>query len=130
MIRKLLLNSGRRQSPLLTRSVQTLSHEYVAVGESGPTSSKQTLLLLHGLLGNKKNLRSFAKLIAREFPEDWQVLLMDVRGHGATPKLNEGVQEESGGELPAALYLAAEDIAHTCDGKNLVLLLKFSPPPF
>jgi pimeloyl-ACP methyl ester carboxylesterase len=98
-----------------------LSHEYVAVGESGPTSSKQTLLLLHGLLGNKKNLRSFAKLIAREFPEDWQVLLMDLRGHGATPKLNEGMQEESG-ELPPALYLAAEDIAYTCDAIG-------APPP-
>mmetsp|Transcript_31380 Transcript_31380/g.62643 ORF Transcript_31380/g.62643 Transcript_31380/m.62643 type:complete len:379 (-) Transcript_31380:41-1177(-) len=104
--------------------IQTLSHEYVAVGDCGPTSSKQTVLLLHGLLGNKKNLKSFAKLICQEFPDDWQVLLMDLRGHGATPRLNplkEEKNQTAGSDTPM-LYLAAEDIAHTCDSIG-------APPP-
>lgn len=40
-----------------------------------------TAVLLHGILGSKKNWGSFAKRLAQEFPL-WQFLLVDLRCHG------------------------------------------------
>ncbi|GLJ31068.1 hypothetical protein SUGI_0621740 [Cryptomeria japonica] len=40
-----------------------------------------TAVLLHGILGGRKNWGSFARRLAREFPT-WQFLLVDLRCHG------------------------------------------------
>merc|ERR1712157_442303 len=40
-----------------------------------------TAVLVHGILGSGKNLRSFARKLARENPA-WQFLLVDLRCHG------------------------------------------------
>lgn len=40
-----------------------------------------TAVLLHGILGSRKNWASFAKRLAQEFPS-WQFLLVDLRCHG------------------------------------------------
>ncbi|XP_065043768.1 uncharacterized protein LOC135676475 isoform X3 [Musa acuminata AAA Group] len=40
-----------------------------------------TAVLLHGILGSRKNWGSFAKRLAQEFPT-WQFLLVDLRCHG------------------------------------------------
>ncbi|KAL5227195.1 hypothetical protein ABZP36_015460 [Zizania latifolia] len=40
-----------------------------------------TAVLLHGILGSRKNWGSFAKRLAQEFPM-WQFLLVDLRCHG------------------------------------------------
>ncbi|KAF8664050.1 hypothetical protein HU200_011330 [Digitaria exilis] len=40
-----------------------------------------TAVLLHGILGSRKNWGSFAKRLAHEFPM-WQFLLVDLRCHG------------------------------------------------
>uniref|UniRef100_A0A7N1A574 AB hydrolase-1 domain-containing protein n=1 Tax=Kalanchoe fedtschenkoi TaxID=63787 RepID=A0A7N1A574_KALFE len=40
-----------------------------------------TAVLLHGILGSRKNWGTFAKRLAKEFPT-WQFLLVDLRCHG------------------------------------------------
>ncbi|KAL8257145.1 hypothetical protein R6Q59_029186 [Mikania micrantha] len=40
-----------------------------------------TAVLLHGILGSRKNWGSFARRLAKEFP-NWQFLLVDLRCHG------------------------------------------------
>lgn len=98
------------------RGVQTLAHEYIFDKESGH-DKKKTCLLLHGLLGNKRNMKSFANLIARTH-KDWQVLLMDIRGHGLSTDMNPNTD----GNNHSTLYDAAEDIAYTCNQLGI-------PPP-
>ncbi|KAI4320228.1 hypothetical protein MLD38_033731 [Melastoma candidum] len=44
-------------------------------------SEPPTALLLHGILGSRKNWGSFARRLAQEFPT-WQFLLVDLRCHG------------------------------------------------
>ncbi|KAJ0972215.1 hypothetical protein J5N97_020174 [Dioscorea zingiberensis] len=45
-----------------------------------------TAVLLHGILGGRKNWGSFAKRLAQEFPM-WQFLLVDLRCHGDSAKI-------------------------------------------
>ncbi|KAK1275868.1 hypothetical protein QJS04_geneDACA009913 [Acorus gramineus] len=45
-----------------------------------------TAVLLHGILGGRKNWGSFARRLAREFPM-WQFLLVDLRCHGDSASL-------------------------------------------
>lgn len=45
-----------------------------------------TAVLLHGILGGRKNWGSFAKRLAQEFPV-WQFLLVDLRCHGDSAKI-------------------------------------------
>ena len=40
-----------------------------------------TCVLMHGILGSRRNLSSFAKKLAEKFPS-WQFLLVDLRNHG------------------------------------------------
>lgn len=95
-----------------------LAHEWV--GDGG--SDSLTCVLLHGLLGNRKNLRSFARSIVREHP-DWRVLMLDLRGHGESTAANSadpfmeqlqvtGTSGEPGSSAPT-LFDVAEDVATT-----------------
>ena len=84
---------------------QLLAHEWVSRGDH-----KKTMLLMHGLLGNSKNLRSYAKLVSKNYPT-WQIILVDLRGHGRTPQLN---TVQAAGET-CTVANAAEDIAFTLD---------------
>jgi len=45
-------------------------------------------VLCHGILGSRRNLLSFAKRLAVEFPT-WQFLLVDLRCHGQTSAMDE-----------------------------------------
>ena len=40
-----------------------------------------TAVLVHGILGSRRNLQSFARMVVEAFPT-WQVLLVDLRCHG------------------------------------------------
>ncbi|KAJ6816446.1 protein ABHD11 [Iris pallida] len=57
----------------------SLVRQKSVTGESPPDTP--TAVLLHGILGSRKNWGSFAKRLAREFPL-WQFLLVDLRCHG------------------------------------------------
>ncbi|KAL0314066.1 UNVERIFIED_CONTAM: protein ABHD11 [Sesamum angustifolium] len=45
-----------------------------------------TAVLLHGILGSRKNWGTFARRLAKEFPK-WQFLLVDLRCHGDSASL-------------------------------------------
>ena len=45
-----------------------------------------TAVLIHGILGSRRNLLSFAKRLAQRFPS-WQFLLVDLRCHGQTANM-------------------------------------------
>ncbi|KAL2513373.1 alpha/beta-Hydrolases superfamily protein [Abeliophyllum distichum] len=45
-----------------------------------------TAVLLHGILGSRKNWGTFARRLAKEFPK-WQFLLVDLRCHGDSTSL-------------------------------------------
>ncbi|KAL3682608.1 hypothetical protein R1sor_000630 [Riccia sorocarpa] len=45
-----------------------------------------TAVLVHGILGGRRNFASFARRLAQEFP-NWQFLLVDLRGHGESTSL-------------------------------------------
>ncbi|KXZ49540.1 hypothetical protein GPECTOR_20g394 [Gonium pectorale] len=42
--------------------------------------------MVHGILGHRKNMSSFAKMLVEGFPS-WQVLLVDLRCHGESARL-------------------------------------------
>lgn len=50
------------------------------------TPEPPTAVLLHGILGGRRNWVSFAKRLAQEFPT-WQFLLVDLRCHGESASL-------------------------------------------
>ena len=45
-----------------------------------------TAVLIHGILGSRRNLLSFAKRLAQRFPS-WQFILVDLRCHGQTANM-------------------------------------------
>lgn len=66
------------------------------------------MVLLHGLLGNKKNLKTYARRVVERFP-NWKILLMDLPGHGETGgNFNDGPG--------ITLRGAADECAATCEG--------------
>ncbi|CAK0809847.1 unnamed protein product [Prorocentrum cordatum] len=64
-----------------SRSFATLSHlEF----DAGGAQEKKTALVMHGILGNKVNMRTFSKNLAARNPS-WRFILLDHRGHGGSP---------------------------------------------
>jgi len=51
---------------------------------NGPRPQR-TIVFLHGILGSGRNLRSIARRYIAERP-DWNAWLLDLRGHGGSPK--------------------------------------------
>lgn len=47
-----------------------------------------TAVLIHGILGSRRNLLSFAKRLSQTFPS-WQFLLVDLRCHGQTANMEQ-----------------------------------------
>ena len=64
-----------------------LAYEFIVDGKVEPHNNNdrgsETIVFLHGLLGNAKNLRTPAKKITRQMP-NLSALLLDVRGHGGS----------------------------------------------
>jgi pimeloyl-ACP methyl ester carboxylesterase len=61
--------------------------------------SGQSIVFLHGILGRGNNLRSIARRFVDSQP-DWTAWLVDLRGHGQSPK----------GTAGASLEAAARDV--------------------
>lgn len=62
-----------------------------------------TAVLLHGILGGRKNWGSFARRLAQEFPM-WQFLLVDLRCHGDSTSIKK--------RAPHTVSSAARDVLH------------------
>eukprot|EP00964_Phaeocystis_antarctica_P001506 scaffold806_cov64-Phaeocystis_antarctica.AAC.5 len=67
-----------------------LAYEMVQGADVVASSARQhppTCLLTHGILGSRRNLKSFAQRMALDFP-NWQFLLVDLRCHGQSSALS------------------------------------------
>jgi pimeloyl-ACP methyl ester carboxylesterase len=54
------------------------------------TASPPSCVLVHGILGSRRNLQSFANRILEANPS-WQVILVDLRNHGDSPGASTGI---------------------------------------
>jgi len=107
---------GARQR--MCRTISALSFEWIQekrVHETAQTKDSCVAVFLHGLLGNRKNWRSFTRMFSQRFP-GWGVLSVDLRGHGDSPRgmpphnleacandLHELFQQQLNGQPPTAL---------------------------
>src|SRR5262245_29764791 len=66
----------------------------------GDTRAERAVAFLHGILGSGNNLRTIARRFVEARPE-WQAWLVDLRGHGRSPK----------GAGAPSLESAARDVA-------------------
>jgi len=90
------------------RGMSQLAYQEVASGgEFAMAGQPRTALLLHGLLGSKRNWRTFAKGLAAELAEEtqqpWNFYLLDLRNHGASHR-------KPGFAGPHTLETAAQDL--------------------
>jgi len=87
-------------------------------------SNKRTVLFLHGLLGNGKNLRSPAKKLTLSHP-NISALVLDIRGHGKsnqpiTTSLKSARQSPiTPSSSPHTIQSCSEDIIETVQALNL-----------
>jgi hypothetical protein len=128
-----------------------LHHEWISNGQVVPSQSddeaKSVVVMLHGLLGNGKNLRTPAKVLTKE-NDNLSALLLDLRGHGnSSPTSSEHIalqslhhlidknQEESTAgrmvQLPKTVWIwdSVPDLVHE-DVKQVVGALESVPMPF
>jgi pimeloyl-ACP methyl ester carboxylesterase len=82
-----------------------LAHEVVRAEGASP---RRTAMLVHGILGSRGNWKSFARRLVEAFPE-WQIVLVDLRGHGESPA----------GPGPNTVEACAEDLAGLGRGAGL-----------
>lgn len=68
--------------------------------------SAPTAVLVHGILGSRRNLASFAHTLVEAFPS-WQVLLVDLRCHGESAASSGGGTPPEG---PHSVATAARDV--------------------
>uniref|UniRef100_A0A7S2XLX0 AB hydrolase-1 domain-containing protein n=1 Tax=Attheya septentrionalis TaxID=420275 RepID=A0A7S2XLX0_9STRA len=98
---------------VLGKEPMVLHHEWISNGQVVPSQSddekKSVVVMLHGLLGNGKNLRTPAKVLTKE-NDNLSALLLDLRGHGNS---NPTSSEHSD------FQLLARDVLHTLDSLGL-----------
>uniref|UniRef100_A0AAV1TMQ0 AB hydrolase-1 domain-containing protein n=1 Tax=Peronospora matthiolae TaxID=2874970 RepID=A0AAV1TMQ0_9STRA len=105
---RLLGTAGRhsaaaRSYVLAGREKSTLSYR-VFEDTSGSKKATKTALVMHGILGNKLNWRTFALKLTKKNP-DWRFIVVDLRGHGDSPSFTK----------PHNLEACAEDVIKLTD---------------
>jgi esterase len=93
--------------------------------------SERTVVLLHGILGSGPNLRAVAKRFVEACPE-WDAWLVDLRGHGRSPKGTPGGTIEACAADVLALAASATKpavavIGHSFGGKVALEMLRQAP---
>lgn len=68
-------------APPCPLAYELLQGNLVRFSPDANTKDVPTAVLVHGILGSKRNLNSFARMIVEGFPT-WQVLVVDLRCHG------------------------------------------------
>ncbi len=104
----------RYRRSISSTSPPKLAYEIITDGKvvsSHDNPEKQTIVFLHGLLGNAKNLRTPAKKLTRQLPH-LSAILLDVRGHGGSS----GSQHAQ----PHNFHSCVQDIFHTLTPLGLV----------
>jgi len=81
----------------------TLAYELIKGAEVAAVGPRglHTAVILHGIMGSRRNLASFARRMAAEHPS-WQFLLVDLRCHGASAA--------TPAPAPHTLNAAADDV--------------------
>lgn len=69
-----------------------------SAGQAPPTA-----VLVHGILGSRRNMQSYARRLVEGYPS-WQVLLVDLRCHGESAALSPSLQQ------PHSVDSAAADV--------------------
>lgn len=90
-----------KSAPLAYEMVQGALVRWSEEKPDGP--HPPTCVLVHGILGSRRNLQSFAKKLAEKFPS-WQFLLVDLRNHGESNTF------EAKPEAPHTVQNAARDV--------------------
>eukprot|EP00898_Chlorokybus_atmophyticus_P005660 jgi/Chlat1/6095/Chrsp40S05673 len=83
----------------------------VAGGEEKAENGK-TALLIHGLLGNGRNWRTFARRLASELGSDWRIVMVDLRNHGQTAAL-------PGFDPPHTIASSASDLISLAESPDI-----------
>ncbi|KAG9406379.1 hypothetical protein AC1031_002697 [Aphanomyces cochlioides] len=94
-----------RQATTQARIASQLAHVLVKGQGDGP---KKTVVIMHGILGNKGNWGTFSRRIVNTFP-DWQILGLDHRGHGDSPSM----------QPPHHLQACAQDVIDLLASLNI-----------
>jgi len=94
-------SAGATEASLKYEIVKGALVQWSVEKPSGP--HPPTAVLIHGILGSRRNLLSFAKRLAQAFPS-WQFLLVDLRCHGQTASMDEPP------EGPNDVISAAKDV--------------------
>ena len=91
--RRVVNHRRRALTRALSDHARVLAHEV----HGAPFDSKvdadalSTIFILHGLMGAGRNWRTFAKQLRQRLGEqDWRVVLVDLRGHGASASVGQG----------------------------------------
>jgi esterase len=93
--------------------------------------AEKTVVLLHGILGSGPNLRAVAKRFVEACPE-WSAWLVDLRGHGRSPKGTPGGTITAAAEDVLALSASASGplsavVGHSFGGKVALEALRLQP---
>eukprot|EP01040_Poterioochromonas_malhamensis_P022744 gene22744-27728_t len=73
----------------LRRSGAHLSHIILSATSTGSSVTQSPIVpivILHGLLGSSKNFQSWAKLLQAKLSHPTQMILLDLRNHGLSPR--------------------------------------------
>ncbi len=99
----------------------SLATEVVGLGD-------RTILICHGILGSRRNWRSFARGLIGALP-GWRVVLVDLRGHGDSADLPPPWTVAQCAADLAALDLSPEVvIGHSFGGKVVLAYTALLPP--
>mmetsp|Transcript_48377 Transcript_48377/g.122134 ORF Transcript_48377/g.122134 Transcript_48377/m.122134 type:complete len:401 (+) Transcript_48377:213-1415(+) len=77
---------GSQELPTLAYEIEAGSFVEWSPGSPRHVQPPPTVVLAHGIMGSKRNLKSLAKRIVEVHP-NWQVLLVDLRNHGSSAGL-------------------------------------------
>ena len=105
-----LSNTPLDSAPLKYEIVQGALVRWSHENPEGP--HPPTAVLIHGILGSRRNLLSFAKRLAQKFPS-WQFVLVDLRCHGQTANMDEPPTGEH------SVTSAAQDVLSTLNKLKL-----------
>ncbi|KAI5655931.1 hypothetical protein M9H77_24724 [Catharanthus roseus] len=93
-IQMTLVDDKVAQSPILLKPSDILAYDLVQGADvrwsyiaHKSVPEPPTAVLLHGILGSRKNWGTFARRLAHEFPK-WQFLLVDLRCHGDSASIS------------------------------------------
>ena len=148
---RLAPGGARASAPVATKAESTvppavgapvLAHDLLqgANVDWKPGSAKappQTCILVHGILGSRRNLLSFAKRLVDEHP-DWQFLLVDLRCHGescslASPPGGENTVDTAARDVIALLnqlkIYPSMLVGHSFGGKVVLSMVLQTPTP-